>query len=347
VTPSETRAGRCVADVLDDYGKVTREALVRWLPRQEPREYLYDLVADYPSRGGRMLRPSLCIATARVFGASVEDALPAAICIELLHNALLIHDDIEDESDERRGRPTLHQLAGTPLAINAGDSLAMLSLRPLLEARERLGALVVIRMLEEFDRMAHESAEGQALDLGWRRDNVIDLRESDYLTMVLKKTCWLATLFPIRLGALIGTRDQVDLDRFLRFGFFLGAAFQIQDDLLNLVGDHARYGKELSGDLYEGKRTLMMIHLLEHVSEEDRERIRSILATPREQRSVASVEWLRKSMDAAGSIQHARELAHGLAGAAMHEFEQLFGEYPESRERRFLESLPVWVLERT
>ena len=87
-----------------------------------------------------MLRPSLCIATARAFGADFEDVLPAAVSIELLHNALLIHDDIEDESEERRGRPTLHRLVGTPLAINAGDFLALLSLRPVIEARERLGA---------------------------------------------------------------------------------------------------------------------------------------------------------------------------------------------------------------
>ena len=122
---TETRDEVSVLATLDRYGAVTRSALARWLPKGEPKDYLYDPIADYPSRGGRMLRPSLCIATARVFGATVEQVLPAAVCIELIHNALLIHDDVEDESDERRGRPTLHRLVGTPLAINAGDSLAM------------------------------------------------------------------------------------------------------------------------------------------------------------------------------------------------------------------------------
>jgi geranylgeranyl diphosphate synthase type II len=344
VTP--TPEGRLVAAVLEEYGGLTREALAAWLPKRPPRKYLYDLVADYPSRGGRMLRPSLCIATARVFGASVEDCLPAAVSVELLHNALLIHDDLEDESDERRGRPTLHRLAGTPLAVNAGDALAFLSLRPLIHARERLGSLLALRMLEELDRMAQETAEGQALDLGWRIDNVVDLRESDYLEMVLKKTCWLTTLYPIRLGALIGTRDGLDLERFVRFGFFLGAAFQIQDDLLNLVGDHGRYGKELSGDLFEGKRTLMLIRLLEQANDAEREQIRALLATSRDARSAASVQWLRKLMDVYGCIEHARQLAHGLAGAALHEFERLFGELPDGRDKRFLGGLPKWVLER-
>jgi geranylgeranyl diphosphate synthase type II len=341
-----TPEGLLVAEVLGEYGAAARAALGRWLPAREPRSYLYDLVADYPSRGGRMLRPSLCVATARVFGASLEEALPAAVCVELLHNALLIHDDVEDESDERRGRPTLHRLAGVPLAINAGDSLALLSLRPLVQARERFGGLLALRMLEEFDRMAQETAEGQALDIGWRRDNVIEVSETDYLEMVLKKTCWLTTLFPIRLGALIGSRDRVDLDRFLRFGFFLGAAFQIQDDLLNLVGDPERYGKEIAGDLLEGKRTLMLIRLLEVAGVDERERIRAVLATARERRSAKSIGWLRKRMDVHGCIDYASELAHGLAGAALHEFELLFAAFPDGRDKRFLASLPKWVLER-
>ena len=95
-----------VKEVLADYGAATRARLFDYLPDAEPRRHLYDLVADYPSRGGRALRPSLCIATARAFGAPLEEALHSAVSIEMLHNALLVHDDIEDESDVRRGKPT-------------------------------------------------------------------------------------------------------------------------------------------------------------------------------------------------------------------------------------------------
>ena len=132
-------------------------------------------MSDYPMRGGRMFRPSLCIATAKVFGDSLEKVIPAAVSIELLHNALLIHDDIEDESDERRGKPTLHKKIGTPLALNAGDSLAFLSLRPIIRGSASMGSDSIVRILEEFDQMAQQTAEGQALDLGWRRDNHIEL----------------------------------------------------------------------------------------------------------------------------------------------------------------------------
>jgi len=336
-----------VAEVLEEYGKVTRSHLTNWLPQGEPQDYLYGPLADYPLRGGRMFRPSLCIATGRMFGADTDELLPAAVSIELLHNALLIHDDIEDESEERRGQPTLHKQIGMPLALNAGDSLAFLSLRPLLKANSVTGSAMVLRTLEEFDQMAQQTAEGQALDLGWRRDNHIELREEDYLTMVLKKTCWLTTLFPIRLGALIGSGGRANLDSLFNFAFFLGAAFQIQDDVLNLVGDHERYGKELAGDLLEGKRTLMLVNLLEISSPEERIKIKSILDAPRETRSKDAVRWLQNAMTERGCIQYAKELAHGLAGAASHEFEKVFSELPDSPDKAFLSKLPAWVIERS
>ncbi len=248
---------------------MTRSALQDYLVDREPRRYLYDLVTDYPRRGGKMMRPSLCIATARLFGAPTEHALGTAVAIELLHNALLIHDDIEDGSEERRGRPTLHQLHGVPLALNAGDMLTLTALRPLIDNRASIGEALALRLIEETERMARECAEGQSIELGWRHDNAIEISDADYLEMVLKKTCWLATIFPLRAGALIGSRGTADLEAFIRFGFFLGAAFQIQDDLLNLVGDHS-YGKERDGDLWEGKRTLMLIRALHESTAQER-----------------------------------------------------------------------------
>jgi geranylgeranyl diphosphate synthase type II len=335
-----------VSTVLREYGETTRTALAGYLPSTEPRRYLYDLVADYPRRGGRAFRPSLCIATARAFGTPVEVALRTAVSIEMIHNAMLIHDDIEDESEQRRGQPTLHMKAGVPLAINVGDTLSLLAMRPLLDNHQTLGPELSLRILKETERMALESAEGQALELGWRRDNVTDVAEADYLLMVLKKTCWLATIHPSRMGSLIGTRGAMDLDRCVRFGFFLGAAFQIQDDLLNLDGDAGAYGKELGGDIREGKRTLMLIRLLECATEAERGRLCSMLGQPRDARSDEDVVWVRERMDAYGCLDYARQVAHGLAGAASHEFVKLYGHLPESRDKRFIEALPVWVIER-
>jgi geranylgeranyl diphosphate synthase type II len=336
-----------VPTVLREYGEATRARLFDYLPRTEPRRYLYDLVADYPRRGGRAFRPSLCIATARAFGRPLKDALLTAVSIELMHNAMLIHDDIEDESEQRRGRPTLHMAEGVPLALNAGDMLSVLSMRPLLDNQHTLGPWLAMRVLEETDRMARESAEGQALDLGWRRDNATHVSEADYLEMVLKKTCWLTTIHPSRVGALIGTGGAMDLDGFIRFGFLLGAAFQIQDDLLNLEGDATSYGKELGGDIYEGKRTLMLIRLFQEATTGERERLERLLGLPRVERPVSEVHWVRELMDRYDCIDYGRQVAHGLAGAALHEFSRLYGALPDSRDKQFIEALPSWVIERS
>ena len=333
-----------VPDTLREYGELTRAALRSYLPAGEPRRYLYDLIADYPERGGKMMRPSLCIATAHAFGARHEDALLTAVSIELLHNALLIHDDIQDESEERRGRPALHVLHGIPLALNAGDMLTLTSLRPLIENRELIGDHLTLRIIEETERMALECAEGQALELGWRRDNASALNEEDYLEMVLKKTCWLATIHPIRVGALIGSRDTVNLDDFGMFGFLLGATFQIQDDLGNLVADRP-YGKELNGDIWEGKRTLMLIRLFREASVDERSQLSKLMSLPREQRRNCDIIWVRQLMDKYGCVEYAREIAHGLAGAALYEFSRFSGDLPDSRDKRFLEEIVTWVIE--
>jgi geranylgeranyl diphosphate synthase type II len=335
-----------VPEMLDEYGRLVRDAMQDYLPDREPRRYLYQLVADYPNRGGKMMRPSLCLATARALGGTLDEALRSAVSLELLHNALLIHDDIEDESTERRGHPTMHMQHGIAMAINAGDTLTLLSLRPLFENADVLGPKLAARVFEETERVAVESAEGQALELGWRLENVMNVTESDYLTMVLKKTCWLATIYPMRVGALIGSRGAVDLDRFMRFGFFLGAAFQIQDDLLNLYADQ-QYGKEKEGDIWEAKRTLMLIRLIESCDAAERARIEAALATSREERQEDDVRWIRAMMDHYNCLDYARQVAHGLAGAALEEFAAVYRGVPDSRDKRFIEALSTWVFHRT
>jgi geranylgeranyl diphosphate synthase type II len=341
-----TEASTLVRDVLEEYGALSRSALRSYLRPREPRSDLYELAYDYPQRGGRALRASLCVASACAFGGVAEDALNSAVALELLHNAFLIHDDIEDGSEERRGAPTLHVVHGIPIAVNVGDALAVLALSPLLQNRTTLGPRLSLRVLEEAVRMASETVEGQAMELEWRQGNALDLDESDYLRMSLKKTCWYTTIFPCRVGALIGSRDVAPLDAYVRFAFFLGAAFQIQDDLLNLVGDHARYGKELFGDIWEGKRTLMLIRLLHVASSEERVELGRILGLARAARRELDVTWVRERMDAYDCIEYARQVAHGLSGAALHEFEIAYRGLPDSRDKDFLQALASWVIER-
>ena len=178
-----------------------------------------------------------------------SDGLDLAAALELLHNAYLVHDDIEDESLMRRGRPTLHRTIGIPLAVNIGDALNALALRVAQSYASTLEPVPAAMLGEELDHLLLESLEGQALELGWTRDNRCDLDVAGYLELVLKKTAWYSFVHPMRMGALSAGHVD-DLDRFNRFGFLLGAAFQIQDDVLNLTGDLGRYGKEIGGDLW-------------------------------------------------------------------------------------------------
>lgn len=340
-----------IHEVLEEFSGLTRQRLRGYLPDKEPRRYLYEPLRDYPDRGGRGLRPSLCIAMARALGGGYgETTLAAAVSIELCHNAALIHDDIQDDSELRRGQSTLHQRIGTPLALNAGDALLLMSVRPLLDHAAQLGPQLSLQLVDEMERMCIESAEGQALDIGWRRDNVLDIEAPDYLEMVLKKTCYLSTILPLRVGARLGARGPVDLDALTRLGFFMGAAFQIRDDMLNLVGDPVRYGKELHGDILEGKRTLMLIHLLQATAKKDPptyQRLTTLLGRSRAQRdNPGLVAWVRGLMDEAGSIEHAHQIALGLAGAAQHEWARLSAALPDSREKRFIDALTTWVVER-
>lgn len=334
-----------ISDVLNEYSGLTRSRMLAYLPEKEPKNYLYDLAADYPLRGGRGLRPSLCIANAKVMGGNEGAAILTAVSIELMHNALLVHDDLEDGSEMRRGRQTLHELYGTPLAVNAGDTMILMSLQPLLDNTRHLGPEMAIRILNETMRMSWETAEGQAMELGWRRDNIFRLAEKDYLRMVAKKTAWLTIIHPLRVGALIGGGSRTNVDAFVSLGFFLGNAFQIQDDLLNLIGDEAKYGKELNGDIAEGKRTLMLIRLFNEASFDESKELKAIFGLSRIAR-VSAIPRVRELMDQYGCVEYAQAVAQGMAGAAMHEFEKIYDGYPRTRDLSFLEELISWVITR-
>jgi geranylgeranyl diphosphate synthase type II len=341
-----TAATSSVEADLAGYGELTHAAMRAYVPETEPRQYLWDLVDEYPRRGGKAIRPALCIATAVAFGAEREEALPSAVALELLHNAFLIHDDIQDASRLRRGLPTLHSRYGVPLALNAGDALAILAGAALRDNRRLLGSRLAARIGDEFDLMARRTLEGQARELGWRRDVVLELDPDDYLDLIMHKTCWYTTIHPLRVGALIGSMGRADPDALVRFGFYLGAAFQIRDDLLNLVGDEARYGKESCGDLYEGKRTLMVIHLVRATRGEERRAVARFLAMERSERSAGDVAGILDLMRSHGSIDFAREFGRGIANAAEEAFESAFDDVPDSPERRFVHALIGWMLER-
>ena len=331
---------------LETYYDATLDMLMDYLPRKEPRRHLYDLVPNYPLRPGKGFRPGLCIATCKAFSGDMQLALRSAVALELFHNAFLVHDDIEDGSLYRRGAPTLYMQHGLGVALNVGDAMQVLSIRPLMDNLAILGIGLTWRVFAEIEHMVRQSAEGQAMELGWVRDNKCDLTDDDYIHMTLKKTCWYTCIHPCRIGALIGTDGTADLDRFNRFGCFMGTAFQIQDDILNLVGEHAKYGKEIGGDIWEGKRTLILVHLLNSCNDWERDRLSCFLATPRRDRRMQDVKWVYWLMAKYGSIEYARGCSRQLAGAALQEFHNAYADVPDSEDKALLLDIVMYMIER-
>ncbi|CAN5607237.1 geranylgeranyl diphosphate synthase CrtE [soil metagenome] len=313
------------------------------IPDGEPVQWLYAPMREYPSRPGKALRPALCLSAGRVFGAEPNELLGFAVAIELLHNAFLVHDDIADESEMRRGRPTLAARFGMAAALNAGDGLAIIASQVLRGATRRLSRDLADRVMGEFDTMAMRTLEGQATEIGWQNDNIVDLKPADYLDLIMHKTCWYTTIYPLRVGALVGSRGTVDLAPLVRFGFHFGAAFQIRDDLLNLIGDEETYGKEILGDLYEGKRSLTLVHLIASATGEDRELVRDYLGRSRTERSQDMVHTIRMLMDDYGSIDFTREYAEGILMAAQDYFDEAFADATPGPDLDFLRSLVPYV----
>ena len=159
-------------------------------------------LADYPRRTGKGLRAALCLAACGAFGGAEDDALAVAAAIELAHCAFLVHDDIQDGSASRRGRPTLHRRRGHAAGRSTpGTRWPLVSLEVLRAGAGRLGRRLGLRVLDEFCSAMWRTLEGQAVELGWRRDGVVDLSAQTTWTMVLGKTCWYTTIAPLRIGA--------------------------------------------------------------------------------------------------------------------------------------------------
>lgn len=266
---------------------------------------LYAMMRDYPERSGKGVRSELLLLSAQAHGVrpgtpAWEAALWLATTVELFQNWVLIHDDIADDSEERRGQPALHRQYGVPLALNAGDALHAYMWGALLRAD-------VPGAYPEVLDMIHRTAEGQHVDLAWVQHGQWALSADDYLDMVRLKTAYYTVVVPLRLGAVAAglTPDT----RFEEAGIALGAAFQIRDDVLNLIGDAADYGKEIGGDLLEGKRTLIVLHWLESAPAEQRDLFLAEMAKARPDKHPEVIAQLLGWLLESGSVAYAQKVA--------------------------------------
>ncbi len=302
--------------------------------------YLYDPLVSSARNGGKRHRPLVTMLACQAVGGTAEQALTAAAAIELFHTAALIHDDIADEGELRRGEPCMYLTEGVGLAINAGD-LALSLVTGTIIDDPLLPDAVKIRAVKEVIDMTTRTVEGQALDIGWARDGRFDVTIEDYLAMATHKTAYYSGGVPLAVGAIIGGASEEQIEAMREFGMACGLAFQLQDDLLNLIGTEEATKKDFRNDITEGKRTMIVVHALEHTQGAAHEELLGILQakTTDEAQLARAVEL----MDAAGSIEFVRAYAKNVCQDSK---PRLLEVLPESPQRELLLGMADFFISR-
>jgi geranylgeranyl diphosphate synthase type I len=311
------------------------------VPKGSPLDrYLYGILDDFVGRGGKRVRPAMAMLACEAVGGDPYTALSSGCAIEFFHAAALIHDDIMDASIMRRDQKCAHILHGEPLAINAGD-YALGLVCTIVVRDPGLDDTTKLQVLDIIGEMSARTVEGQALDIGWVRDDVYDLTPDDYLEMALGKTGFYSGIAPLTIGAIVGKGSTAEREALAAFGKNSSIAFQIQDDLLNILGDEKTMGKDFLSDVIESKRTLMVIHCLNAADAADKERLVAILRQGhgKSQKEAAEVVAMLHRYD---SIRYAQALARDLILEARSYLDAL----RKSRAREVMVSMADFFLER-
>lgn len=225
----------------------------------EPIEYTMQM-------GGKRLRPVLLLLSYNLFKNDIENAVPAALALEIFHNFTLLHDDIMDKAEMRRNRLTVHKKFSENSAILSGDAMAFLSYKYLLECKSDY----LLDVIDLFSNTALEVCEGQQFDMDF--ENRLDVNENEYLEMIRLKTAVLLAC-ALKAGALLANADKNTAELLYQFGIQLGLAFQLQDDYLDSFGDEKTFGKKIGGDILSNKKTYLLINALEKSSVSQKEKL--------------------------------------------------------------------------
>ncbi len=240
------------------------------LPYPASPEGLYAPIRYALEGGGKRIRPALTLMGCNLFRETIEEAVPAALAVEVFHNFTLLHDDIMDRSDTRRGRPAVHKKWDESTAILSGDQMLICAYTLL----SRCETSLLGQLLETFNDLATGVCEGQQYDMEFERRD--DVRVDEYIGMIRLKTAVLLG-GALRLGAICGGADPAQAALLYDFGIHLGLAFQVQDDLLDTYGDPAILGKPVGEDILCGKKNFLLSSALETADEATRERLLSLL----------------------------------------------------------------------
>ena len=287
--------------------------------------------------GGKMLRPSLSLITAEAVGGQKDSALKAGSAIELIHTFSLIHDDIMDQDDMRRGMPSVHKVWGDDVAILAGDTLFSKAFETIINSNQELASPAQINhALSTVADACVKICEGQALDMGF--EDRFDVTEDEYMEMIFKKTGALIAA-ATKVGAIMGGASDEVIDAMYEYGRLIGLAFQIQDDYLDIASDEETLGKPIGSDIGKGKMTIIAINGLASAGEDSEKLLEILKDTDNSQEDIdLAIEILTKC----GAIDYARNLALDSVSQAKEVLEIL----PDSSSKQVLADIADFVLER-
>lgn len=293
-----------IVEILKKYSTGVDGEIEKALNTIDP-ENLHDASKHLIKAGGKKIRPALVLLTAEAVGGNIEGAYKTAAAVELIHTFSLIHDDIMDEDEMRRGMPSVHTIWGEPMAILAGDILFSLAFELVAQTHsDDIPPNRVVQALNTVVDACIKICEGQAFDMSF--EGKLDVKESEYLNMIYKKTAALIAA-ATKAGAIMGGGSEQQVLAMTEYGRLIGMVFQIQDDYLDVVSDEKQLGKPVGSDIVEGKMTLMVVHTLSVASTEDKEELISILNNHSE--DTENVKKAIDIFDKYGSIKYAHDIA--------------------------------------
>lgn len=324
-----------VMDILKKYSESIDKEIEASLSTIDPIK-LCEASDHLIKAGGKKIRPSLVVLSCEAVGGKSEDALKTAASMELIHTFSLIHDDIMDKDEMRRGKPSVHMLWGEPMAILAGDTLFSKAFETILDTDvESIPPKRVVDALRTVVDSCIKICEGQALDIGF--EGKLDVKEDEYMNMIYKKTAALIAA-STKAGTILGGGNEEQIEALAEYGRLIGLAFQIQDDYLDVVSEEEDIGKPVGSDIVEGKMTLMVVHALANASKDDKERLISILKANNEDLVEDAIAIFNKY----GSIEYTRNIALRNVKTA----KELLNVLEESEAKESLKLLADFVLER-
>jgi len=362
-TESKMSINEGIVGFLEEKAQLIDRYIEKYLPRKlnedsfifkiSPPKYRLDLKAlnktiaepfwEFLDRGGKRWRPALFLLICEALGADSDEYLDFAVIPEIIHNGTLIADDVEDQSDLRRGKPCTYRLFGLDVAVNLSNLMFFLPMISLIVNKKKISSEKANKLYEIYVQEMVNLSLGQAIDVAWHRGLVspYEISEQQYLQMCAYKTGTLARM-AAKMACVMADADEETVEKMGRFAESLGIAFQIQDDILDLIGEEFAKGKGgLGKDITEGKLTLMVIHTFQSANASDRERLKQILEahTIDEAQRKEAISIIKKC----GSIEYAKKVASEMVRESWNEADRIL---PSSEAKEKLRSLADYLIKR-